>query len=671
MLCMISGSKAADTDLTLPDSLLHLPERHLIVKGDQYYPPFEFINQNGEPDGFNVELFKAMAEMLGLKYTIQLGPWKQVRAELEDGSCDVLLGLMISDERAVRMLFGTPHSVMTHGIFARKGTHYKNLEALRNKAVVVQDRDLMHDMLLQTGLTQEIITTETQLEALRLIASGKHDAALIGNFQGEKLLKEARIQNVYMTTGQIEPVKYAMAVGKEDHELIWLLNMGLYQLKASGQYQELYDKWFGVYESRNFFRTYKLYIFLVGAALFIMALFIMILRIKVNSATRHLVAAKARAEESDRLKTAFLNNISHEIRTPLNGILGFTELMFNEPEESGTKRNYHHMVKQCSQRLLDTMEDILAIARIEAGQEAATYAWFNLTELFTELENSWKAAASKAGNTLNFSLEIPPHQQQILTDRHKLSQILSKLLNNAIKFTQNGSISVTCNIEEQQLHLAVADTGIGIPQESIGYIFERFRQVTTADHRNHDGVGLGLPIAKAYTDMLGGKIRVESSPGVGTIFHLHIPCTFAENQNITVMDPKPGATPSTTRHFIIAEDDEINFQLLETILRLSFNDPVIHHAMDGRSALKILEEDPMVNVILMDLKMPVMDGYEATKQIKQSHPEIMVIAITAYAMVHDKEKALASGCDSYVSKPLLKADLIQALTRLNIIPDKN
>jgi signal transduction histidine kinase/CheY-like chemotaxis protein len=668
---IILGALSGNSAPLVPDSLFHVADRILVVQGDHYYPPFEFINEDGEPDGFNVELFRAMAEMLGLKYTIELGPWKQVRANLEEGRCDVLLGLMVSDQRAEKMLFGTPHSMMTHGIFARKGETYKNIEALRNKEIVVQDRDLMHDWLLQSGFTEHVVAVSTQLEALHLIAAGKHDAALIGNFQGEHLLRDANIHNVHMTSGHIQPVKYAMAVGKEDDELIWLLNIGLYQLKASGQYQELYDKWFGVYESKDFFRTYKIHITLMATALLILILFVIMLRVRVKQATKSLEAAKTKAEENDRLKTAFLNNISHEIRTPLNGILGFTEVIC---EESGTpqlRNHYRKLVEQCSQRLLDTMEDILTIARIEAGQEAPELAPIDIKELVEQLDLTFGPSAKAAGLILDLIIEIPEHQQVFLTDRQKLWQILSKLLSNAIKFTPQGSISLRCLMENQLIHFIVTDTGIGMSQESLGLIFERFRQISIGNTQGHDGVGLGLTIARAYVDMLEGQLTVDSSPGVGSRFQLQIPYSISETQDHPAMQTIPlnPEKQSQTRSFIVAEDDEINFQLLETILSISFYDPVIHRALNGEEVLSILQNHPDTEAILMDLKMPVMDGYEATRRVKQSHPDIIIIAITAYALVNDKEKAMAAGCDAYLSKPLLKGDLLKTLASMNIIPD--
>ncbi|MDP3461795.1 MAG: PAS domain S-box protein [Bacteroidales bacterium] len=265
--------------------------RVLHVRGDQYYPPYEFLNDKGEPDGFNVELFRLIAEQLGLKYEIELGPWNQIREEMEIGQIDVLLGLMVSEQRAEKMLFGLPHSVMTHGIFTRHGSGLDTLSDLKDKEIVVQQGDIMHDYLIQSGLTTKIIAVATQLEALKLINEGKHDAALLGNYQGVHLINKNGLKRVKLQSSGIQPFNYAMAVKKGDTELIWLLNAGLYHLKTTGEYDRIYQKWFSVYEEYN--STTNLTPYLIGIAAMALAailaiFFILLLKSRVKRATmRH------------------------------------------------------------------------------------------------------------------------------------------------------------------------------------------------------------------------------------------------------------------------------------------------------------------------------------------------------------------------------------------------
>lgn len=296
------------------DSLVNEPIRKkIIVKGDQFYPPYEFINENGQPDGFNVELFQELAKELKLDYELHLEPWTKVRKELEKGEIDVITGMIISSERAQTMEFGLPHSVMTHGIFSRKDKPMNSLNDLRDKAVIVQEGDIMHDYLLKTQLTQHIITTPDQITALQMLEKGQHDAAIIGNFQGAYLLEKYHIKNVVLKTSDIEPQRYAMAAKKGANELIWTLNMGLYQLKTNGTYDRLYNKWFGIYEEGYQYKKMQPYIFGLVAFVFILVFFLLLLRRQIRKTIKKLTASERRFQTISDLSPVGMGIIKGEI----------------------------------------------------------------------------------------------------------------------------------------------------------------------------------------------------------------------------------------------------------------------------------------------------------------------------------------------------------------------
>ena len=276
-----------------PRSYPEVPDT-ILVKGDWYYPPYEFLDENGKPAGFNVELFKAIADDLGLTYRMELGPWSKVREELINGEIDVILGLMVSPQRAELMDFGIPHSVMTQGIFTRKGDRVRSLDELAGKEIIVQNSDLMHEYLLETGLTNKIIAVQGQLEALTLLNEGHHDAAIIGNFQGSHLIHQHNLKNVSLQTSNIEPKNYGMAVRKGETELLALLNSGLFHLKASGEYDELYKEWFSVYEQRQVWNRYRRYIIVIFVFVVVLTLFIILLRLEVSKARRRLQESESR-----------------------------------------------------------------------------------------------------------------------------------------------------------------------------------------------------------------------------------------------------------------------------------------------------------------------------------------------------------------------------------------
>lgn len=266
----------------------------IIVKGDRYYPPFEFINEEGNPDGFNVELFHALADELGLDYHIELDDWNKVRNELEAGGIDVLMGMIYSPERAQKVTFGIPHSVMTYGIFSRTGNLFLSMDELRGKEIIVQHKDRMHDFLLESGLTHSIIPVTDQLTALQLLSAGKHDAAILGNFQGAYLIRKHKFENISVTSSDIDPQDYAIAVSKNNEQLIRLLDMGLYHLKAVGIYDELYKKWFSVYEKEARYADFRNYL-LTGLAVFIvLALLILALRYRLKNVRNKLHESEIR-----------------------------------------------------------------------------------------------------------------------------------------------------------------------------------------------------------------------------------------------------------------------------------------------------------------------------------------------------------------------------------------
>ncbi len=264
------------------------------VKGDHYYPPFEFINEKGEPDGFNVELFKKIASDLNLKYTLELGPWETVRKELENNEIDLLMGVLVSDSRKDKLTYGLTHSMMNFDIFTHGDHSFTSLDKLRGKRVVVQEEDYMHDYLRQMNITDQLIYTKDQLEALKLVNQGKYDAAVLGNYQAAYLIKKFELQHVKAMNANIEAVPYAMAVRKGNDQLIWMLNAALYNLKENGYYDQLYEKWFTVYEKKDYLKAYYFEIYFFVGLLFVSVLLIIFLHKRMNVIGKHLKTSEER-----------------------------------------------------------------------------------------------------------------------------------------------------------------------------------------------------------------------------------------------------------------------------------------------------------------------------------------------------------------------------------------
>lgn len=376
-----------------------------------------------------------------------------------------------------------------------------------------------------------------------------------------------------------------------------------------------------------------------------------------------LTNAKEKAEESDRLKTSFLHNISHEIRTPMNGIVGFTNLLTQPGVKEADKAEFSSIINSCSNQLLSIITDIVSIATLEAGQEKVRDSKTNINELMQIVFLQLNSRAVEKSLNLSFSCGLANYESEVITDETKLNQIVSNLVNNAIKFTNSGSVSFGYILEKGYLKFSVEDTGIGIPAEMTEIIFDRFRQLNSKTSGTSGGTGLGLSISKSYVELLGGKIWLDSEPGSGSKFFFTIPYKPLFSQSVNISEEKPDDSDSLLAGSIvlIAEDEYFNYRLLIKMLQ-GYGIEFIY-TDNGIDAVKVCSENKNIDLVLMDIKMPGLDGFEATRKIRETNKEVIIIAQTALALAGDREKALEAGCNDYVSKPVQKEELIKKLIR--------
>ncbi len=381
---------------------------------------------------------------------------------------------------------------------------------------------------------------------------------------------------------------------------------------------------------------------------------------ELKKTNKELVLAKEQAEESEQLKSAFLANMSHEIRTPMNGILGFTELL-SEPQLSGKeKQNYIAIIKKSGQRMLDTINDIIDISKIHAKQVQINYSLINLQDELNTLFEFFKPEADSKKLQFTFDVQIPPGCEKVSTDQNKLYSILSNLIKNAIKYTEKGSIKINAVLEEKVFSFSVKDTGIGIPANRLSAIFQRFVQADLSDVRALEGAGLGLAITQSYAEMLGGEILVKSTVGKGTEFTVKLP--FLMQPNDEAQSPhrqKNNNNTSKKLKILIAEDDDISYIHLELLLKEQAVQ--VYRAKNGEEAIHMVKNNPKIDLVLMDIKMPGTNGIEATKQIRLFNKQLPIIGQSAYALSGDKAKALSAGCNGYITKPIDKEQLIKLI----------
>jgi len=379
-----------------------------------------------------------------------------------------------------------------------------------------------------------------------------------------------------------------------------------------------------------------------------------------------LILSKEKAEENDRLKSAFLANMSHEIRTPMNGILGFAELL-KEPGLTGDQQQkYLNVIEKSGLRMLSIINDIIDIAKIESGQMSMNWQQTDVNELLEYICAFFKPDLESKCLKLVFHNKLPDSEARIITDRDKLLAVFTNLVKNAIKFTDFGSVELGYHQKGDGLEFYVKDTGMGIPENRLQAIFERFVQADIDDNMARQGAGLGLSITKAYIEMMGGRIWAESTEGKGSVFYFHLPLRpgIVQDEYLDTSGKFTGKYQEKNDRrlkILIAEDDVSSEYLLGIIIRKLGKEIFVAH--NGTEAVETCRNNPDIDLILMDMKMPGLSGFEATSEIRKFNTSVIIIAQTAYGLQGDREKALAAGCNDYIAKPFPKEDLLNLILK--------
>ncbi len=377
-----------------------------------------------------------------------------------------------------------------------------------------------------------------------------------------------------------------------------------------------------------------------------------------------LIKAKIKAEEGDRLKSSFLANLSHEIRTPMNAINGFTELLLNTDISESEKLEYLNVIEKSGKNLVGIIDDLIEMSKIDSNQLTPNLTVVNLESCINELYETVKITIKN--KDIDFKLIKPktPAEFNIITDDIKLKQVIINLLTNALKFTERGSVTFGFEIDEEKelINFTVKDTGLGIDEDNHKNIFDRFKRVDSDISIKVGGLGLGLAISKAYIDLLGGTISLESKVGEGSVFYFSIPLTYSKVDHITVKEiHNVEIQKSEGETILIAEDDNINFLLFQKMMQKK-NYKIIR-AINGQEAVDICLNHPDIDLVLMDIKMPIMTGFEAMEQIRPIRPNLPIIAQTAYSSSEDKIKIEEAGFNGYLTKPLSRENLFEMINK--------
>lgn len=380
---------------------------------------------------------------------------------------------------------------------------------------------------------------------------------------------------------------------------------------------------------------------------------------KLKESNKELNKAKEKAEQSNNLKTEFLHNLSHEIRTPMNAIIGFSELLNENDFEKEKIPFYSKLILNSSRQLLRIIDDIIEISKLETKQVSIKNKEISINDFLDNIFSIFDLKAKEKGIPLYLKKSINDSDAFIFIDDNKLNKIISNLIENAFKYTHKGYVEIGNRISGDKLEIYVRDTGDGIEKDKLEKIFERFHRVDDNINKTIDGIGLGLAIAKENVELLNGEILVKSQKLKGTIFIVVLPYNKIDKK---MNEIEKDQLFTENNKILIAEDEEVNFIYFEAIVKKRFNNLQIFHAQDGQEAVKLCKENDFI-IVFMDVKMPVMNGLDATSEILKFKPSLPIVGLTAYSSDEDRNIVLSAGCVDFLSKPIDKQKIFNLIQK--------
>jgi len=651
------------------------------------YPPYNFLNEKGELVGFNIDIIQAIQKLYNVQIKIQGEDWKTANKLLEEGKIQAIAGAHYrgnpdNEYDYTRSVIRTSHSFLYNRKFRKKITA-DVIRTEQQPVIVLWENDVLIRYIQTINPNSKFVFVDNYEDLLNELERSEVTCAFSQKISSMYFAEKLGKTNIQSGDEVILDRNMGFKISKDAPLLANMLNNGLEVIMANGEYQKIYDKWIEKYNRKSDTWTYLVKYFILAGILITTGILILIifsyflqekvkkrtrdlqLQLELNTLiTKELEKQKIKAEESDKMKSAFLANMSHEIRTPMNGIMGFTELLKSHDYSADEQKNFIRLIQQSGERMLTTINNIIEVSKIESGLETIHITEFSIEDIIEELFLFFKPEA--IGKEIQFFIE----KKEVTTDKafhsdkHKLNSILTNLIKNALKFTSEGHVKIGYSISDERFSFYVSDTGIGIEREKQNAVFNHFVQADTSISSRFEGSGLGLSICREYTKMLNGDIRIESEIDKGSTFFVDIPNHIQTPASVSkpVINPKHGnpVIPSGLK-IVIAEDDKTSFFFMKYILEGISAE--ILHATTGLEAVELAKNNPDTDIILMDSKMPEMDGMEAVRRIRKFNPTVYIIAQTAYNHDDYKLKTIQAGCNEYIEKPIDKTKLMNLILK--------
>jgi signal transduction histidine kinase/DNA-binding NarL/FixJ family response regulator len=643
---------------------------------DSNAAPVEFRSEDGQYRGISMEYLDRLEELLGIRLEVAEGVgWVEGLEEVSNKRLDMVSSIAITEQRKQLFLFTKAFNFMPVKIFARNDISFiGTLDNLTSQKVAVPGSSPLARFITRDYPDVTQVSVKTPTEGLEMLSNGEVDAFVDNMVSASYYIGKLRLNNVRIAGETPYSHDQAMAVRKDWPVFAAILQKALDAIDQQ-QRQTFYNRWMSIrYEVEA---DYSILWQSLLAAAAILTLFIywnrrLAREIVARQQTEiSLQAAKEAADLANRAKSTFLANMSHELRTPLNAVLGFSELMARDQHASSDQKENLGVINRSGQHLLSLINNVLDMSKVEAGRTELEPEYADLCHLLQDIGDMFRLRAET--KDLAFTLELTPSlPQYVLLDMGKLRQVFINLLGNAVTFTEAGGVALRADADELpngnwQLRFEVADTGIGIPADEVETIFEPFAQAGRSPAKHH-GTGLGLAISRQFIQLMGGDITVESTPGEGSVFRFELPADAADATNVAQPHEETGqrvvglATNEPEWRILIVEDEADNRLLLSQLLQsVGFN---TRETVNGEEAIQQFQ-DWQPHLIWMDMRMPVMDGYEATRRIRElaEGKEVKILALTASAFKEQEELILAAGCDAVLHKPYREQALFTAMEK--------
>lgn len=641
--------------LTKKESDILKNKTELKVAVFPYYAPYQFINDQGEIDGIFIDMLQLLETKNNIKFKkIYYNNWEDLIKDARAQKIDMILEIEKSKSREVYLNFFEP--IFESQLVIAQNKNIKKITSLENFGnlkMVLPSKYSIIEKLKSKYPSMNISIEANDAECLKQINNGNYDAFVGPAAVVKYFIKKEKLQNVTISATTNEKYMPSFAITKADAQLNAIFSKNLEKL-FSVEKKKILDNWlFNLVVP--FYEKWTFWVYISSVILGLLIFFTtisLLLKSKVKKRTLELNNAKITAENANKFKSNLIQNISHEIRTPMNGILGFSELLKSNTINLSDQKNYLDMISESVYDLKTSVNHLLDISAIETNQIQVFEEFANLDQILKELELKFRPIAEN--KNLTFTVIYPKDKDYTIfkTDKQKLKKSLGFVIDNAIKFTQTGFVDVAYHVKNNKLIISIKDSGIGIDEHEKEVLFESFSQINKTSGSNYGGLGLGLYFAKKYISLLNGTIEISSAKNAGTkldiIFLGITTATKTKEINVNTKQIKK----QDTIKVLIAEDVTINYLLLQKMIEKNNNYNVnIERAENGQEALE-LQTKNNYDLIFMDIKMPIMDGYEATNCIRKINQDVIIVAQTAFSRDEDIQHAIVNGFDDYLSKPI-------------------